>query len=278
MRRLALTLVTISSPFALASCAGLSSDTEPPLQPPVLCSTDTTTRDAMIHDALLSHPEWLMEMSQAMRQRQQAAQQQTAKQAIAQNHDTLFADPADPVAGNPAGAVTVVLFFDASCPYCKQVSPDIDRLMQENPDVRVIFKEFPILGPASQLAATAGLASLKQGKYDAFHRALMADKTPEHQLAEPHLMEIAKSVGLDGWSCVPQAGKIRRLPPRPDGRQDARTPAGRAAPHGDCQKRRPRWCAAEKGHVLPRDRPETGGQYRIGAPAWHHRNSRPDHR
>jgi len=198
MRRLALTLVTISSPFALASCAGLSSDTEPPLQPPVLCSTDTTTRDAMIHDALLSHPEWLMEMSQAMRQRQQAAQQQTAKQAIAQNHDTLFADPADPVAGNPAGAVTVVLFFDASCPYCKQVSPDIDRLMQENPDVRVIFKEFPILGPASQLAATAGLASLKQGKYDAFHRALMADKTPEHQLAEPHLMEIAKSVGLDG--------------------------------------------------------------------------------
>jgi protein-disulfide isomerase len=47
-------------------------------------------------------------------------------------------------------------------------------------------------------ASTAGLASLKQGKYDAFHRALMADKTPEHQLAEPHLMEIAKSVGLDG--------------------------------------------------------------------------------
>jgi protein-disulfide isomerase len=157
-------------------------------------------RDAMdttIHDYLTRHPEVLMEMSQALQAKQQAAAAERAKQGIERNRAALFSNPADPVAGNPAASVTIVEFFDAECPFCKKVAPDLARLVAEDPDVRLVFKEYPILGPGSFVAAKAALASMAQGKYEAFHNALMADQTPEHQLAEPRIMAIARSVGLD---------------------------------------------------------------------------------
>lgn len=150
---------------------------------------------AWVHD----HPKDIMESVQAyqmeQRTKQQAAAQEKARLGIAENHDALYSDPSDPVVGT--GNVTVVEFFDAECPYCKRIAPDLARLIAENRDVRIVFKEYPILGPGSVVAAKAALAALKQGKYDAFHTALMADQTPEHQLAEPRIMEIAKAVGLN---------------------------------------------------------------------------------
>ena len=85
-------------------------------------------------------------------------------------------------------------FFDYNCPYCRRVAPTVVELEKADPDLRLVYKEFPILGPASQFAARAALASVKQGKYVPFHHALMQ---ATEQVTEQSVIEIARTVGLD---------------------------------------------------------------------------------
>lgn len=143
------------------------------------------------------HPEIVAEMSQKLRVKQAAERQAKGQQALAESRAELFEEASDPVLGNPSGDVTVVEFFDNECPFCKKLSPTLEQLMAKDSGVRVVLKEYPILGPGSETAAKYALAALRQGKYAEFHGALMADKTPEHQLAEPRILEIAASAGLD---------------------------------------------------------------------------------
>jgi protein-disulfide isomerase len=162
------------------------------------CKPPAEITDDAIHDYLVvRHPEVLREMSQALRDRQQATQAAQAREALAANGNAVYRDAADPVVGNPDGDVTVVEFFDFECPFCKRLAPELKRLYAGDAGVRVVYKQFPILGPVSVAAAKAALASAKQGRYEAFHDALMADQTPEHQLTEQHLLEVASSVQLD---------------------------------------------------------------------------------
>ena len=86
--------------------------------------------------------------------------------------DEIFRDPDSPVGGNPDGDVTLVEFFDYNCPYCRQMVPVMAQAESADPQLRIVYKEFPILGPNSKLAAKAALATRKQGKYLAFHKAL----------------------------------------------------------------------------------------------------------
>ncbi len=86
----------------------------------------------------------------------------------------LYADPDAPVLGNPEGDVTVIEFFDYRCPYCRRAAPVIDALLAGDPGVRLVLKEWPILGPQSIEAARAALAAHLQGRYEPVHRALMA--------------------------------------------------------------------------------------------------------
>jgi protein-disulfide isomerase len=150
-----------------------------------------------VHDYLLANPEVVAEANQALQAKQQAAQREQTRQALAKNRDGLFADGTDPMVGNPSGDITVVEFFDNECPYCKKLAPDLAKLAAADPGVRVVYKEFPILGPGSTTAAKAALAAARQGKYAAFHDALMADHTPEHQLALPRILEIANALDID---------------------------------------------------------------------------------
>lgn len=143
---------------------------------------------------LLQHPEVIIEALQEYDRRQKADAEQRQKQAIVEHRDDLIAAPGDPVAGNSAGAVTVVEFFDYRCPYCKAVARDMIATLQAEGDVRIVFKEFPILGPDSQMAAKAALAADKQGKYLAFHQALMDHKGV---LDRDALEDIAEDTGLD---------------------------------------------------------------------------------
>jgi protein-disulfide isomerase len=101
--------------------------------------------------------------------------------------------------------VTLVEFFDYRCPYCKEVEPSLEKLLADDHQLRFIYKEFPVLGPDSETAAHVALAARKQGKYDAFHRAMMA--TTGH-IDEGVIYKVAASVGLD----------VDRL------RQDAKSP------------------------------------------------------
>lgn len=88
--------------------------------------------------------------------------------------NSLFHDPGAPVGGNPQGKITIVEFFDYRCTYCKAVAPKLARLVERDVRVRLIYKEWPILGGSSVLAAKAALAAHRQGKYESFHRRMMA--------------------------------------------------------------------------------------------------------
>jgi protein-disulfide isomerase len=106
----------------------------------------------------------------------------------------LLQDPASPVSGNVNGDVTVIEFFDYRCEYCKRVASAVTQLQKEEPGVRVVYKDFPILGEASVFGARAALAAWKQGKHQAFHEAMLASA---NELTQEEVVAIARRVGLD---------------------------------------------------------------------------------
>ncbi len=106
----------------------------------------------------------------------------------------LFNDPADPASGPADAAVTIVEFFDYQCPYCRVAAGYLSAIQAEDPRVRIVFKEWPILGPASDRAARAALAAARQGKYVQFHETLMKTRgIPTDDL----FRYVAAKVGLD---------------------------------------------------------------------------------
>jgi protein-disulfide isomerase len=90
--------------------------------------------------------------------------------------DSVLNDPAAPIAGNPKGDVVIVAFLDYNCPYCRRATPILDRLIAKDPNVKLVYKDWPILAPSSIVAAKVALAANYQGKYQAAHDALMAIK------------------------------------------------------------------------------------------------------
>lgn len=147
-----------------------------------------------VRDYLLEHPEVIMEALQVLQERQRAAEAEQLRGTIEAHREELLNDPASPVGGNPAGDVSLVEFFDYNCPYCRTVAPAVGELVQADPDLRVVYKEFPILGEGSEFAARAALAARKQGRYAPFHHALMR---ADERLTEEQVLETARSVGLD---------------------------------------------------------------------------------
>jgi protein-disulfide isomerase len=125
---------------------------------------------------LLANPEVVVEAVQRLEARQRAAEQDEAQANLKARSDEVFRDPASPVGGNPQGDVTLVEFFDYNCPFCRRMAPVMGEAEAADPKLRVVYKEFPILGPDSRFAAKAALAAHKQGKYVAFHKALMQAK------------------------------------------------------------------------------------------------------
>ena len=131
--------------------------------------------------------------------RQRAAEQQAAEdiEIIASNSDELFKDGFSLVAGNPDGDLTVVEFSDYNCGYCKRAHSEVAKFIEADGNVRLVIKEFPILGPGSVLAGRAGLASAMQDdgkKYQEFNDALMKHRGSHN---EQSVMKVAKEVGLD---------------------------------------------------------------------------------
>ncbi|HWD57272.1 MAG TPA: DsbA family protein [Stellaceae bacterium] len=143
---------------------------------------------------LKAHPEVLIDAIQAADDKLKADAKDKAGQALAAHKQQVFDDPQSPVAGNPKGDVTLVEFFDYRCPYCKQVEPSLEKLIGEDRQLKFVYKEFPVLGPDSEIAARVALAAKKQGKYDAFHRAMM--NTQGH-IDEAVIYKVAASAGLD---------------------------------------------------------------------------------
>ena len=138
------------------------------------CGKSDKAFDDKVHAYLLAHPEVVQEAIDRLQAKQQAQAAAQAKVAIAQNRQAIEHDPRDFVA-NPNGKVTVTEFYDYRCPHCVNAAPAVVSLIQQNPDVRFVFKEFPIFGAASDRAAAAAIA-VKQagGDYVGLYRDFMA--------------------------------------------------------------------------------------------------------
>jgi protein-disulfide isomerase len=150
--------------------------------------------EAIIHDYLMKNPEVLLEALQAAEDQVKSETKDKVAKALRERRREIFDDPATPVGGNPKGDVSLVEFFDYRCPYCKQVQPALQALLGEDRQLRFVYKELPVLGRESVVAARAALAARFQGKYEAFHSALMASKG---HLGEDAVYKLAASVGLD---------------------------------------------------------------------------------
>ena len=163
-------------------------------QSPPAPALDPDAVGAIVREYLLAHPEVIEEAVQVLRARREREQHRRARAAIAQHAEALLAHPMSPVSGAADGDVTVVEFFDYQCGYCKRVLGPMLELLDTDARVRVVWKEFPVLGPVSRFAARAAMAAARQGRYQAFHVSLMGVR---ERLSEPAVIETAAAVGLD---------------------------------------------------------------------------------
>ena len=150
-----------------------------------------------VRSILLAHSELVREAMDILDQREAAAEAERRIASLSAHAAELRHDPDSPVAGNPDGDVTVVEFFDYRCPYCREFNLQLAELLAADSGIRFVYKEFPILGPDSTLAAHAALAARWQEPdlYPAFHDALMDTVGPLDARA---LGEIVEVFGLGG--------------------------------------------------------------------------------
>ena len=151
--------------------------------------------EEIVRDYLMREPEIIYQALEELQRRQAAEQEERQKEMLVSRKDDLVNDPATPVAGNPDGDVALVEFFDYRCGFCRRVLSSMQALMDEDDNLKVVFKELPVLGEDSVRAARAALASQQQDKslYLDFHLALMS----ADDLSADGIAAIAADIGLD---------------------------------------------------------------------------------
>ena len=135
--------------------------------------------ESIVRGYLLANPEVLEEAFATLQERRREAESVAQRDAVGDNKEALFNSPRQAVLGNPEGDVTLVEFFDYNCGYCRQASKDLEKLISENPNLKVVLKEFPVLGPPSVEAAQVGIAvnEVAPDRYGEFHDTLLASET-----------------------------------------------------------------------------------------------------
>ena len=144
--------------------------------------------------AIRENPQIVMEAVAILEAQEDARKADQSVALLSSRRDVLERDPNAPVLGNVDGDVTIVEFFDYNCPYCKRVKPEIQALMAADPDIRLVYREWPILGEGSVFAARAALAARNQGKYEEFHWAMMG---LQGRAEEASILNAAVEIGLD---------------------------------------------------------------------------------
>jgi protein-disulfide isomerase len=158
-----------------------------------------TEIERIVRDYLLKHPEVLQEAIAELEKRQAVAEAAKHQAAVKDNAQTLFNSERHVVVGNPKGDVNFVEFFDYNCGYCKRAMSDMFDLMKADPKLRVVLKEFPVLGAGSMDAARVGVAVRMQDrtggkKYLEFHQKLLAGRG---QADKARAIAVAREIGLD---------------------------------------------------------------------------------
>lgn len=148
---------------------------------------DRAAIEKIVHDYILAHPEIIPEAMARMQNRE-------VSQLLESNRKEIETPFAGAISGNPKGDVSIVVFFDYACPYCRQGHADVARLAAEDKGIRVVFRDFPVLSPASDEAAMASLSAAQQGRYERFHNAMF--ETPG-KVAHERTVSIVRVAGLD---------------------------------------------------------------------------------
>ena len=180
MRRLTLAGLALTAAMALAFSFAAAADKAKP-------ALDDKVFGERVRAYLISHPEVLGEALKALKAKQEAASAASLKDAIAAHREVLEHSPKDYVTGE--GSVTVVEFFDYRCPYCKVAAPQLPDFVKSHKDMRLVFKEYPILSEISVHAAKAAIAARNQGKYMPVHLAFMAAKDLNDEAIDKILIE-----------------------------------------------------------------------------------------
>ncbi len=157
---------------------------------------DRTEIEAIVRDYLVSNPEILVEMQQALEIKQQEEQRLAHLEIIKNAKEEIFNASYDGYVGNPDGKTTIVEFYDYNCGYCKRAQEDMQALTESDPDLRFVLKEFPILGPDSQKASVVSMAvrTLMPEKHGEFHNMLI---TAPGRATEDSAIKIALQLGAD---------------------------------------------------------------------------------
>ncbi len=150
--------------------------------------------EQIVKDYLLQNPKIMVEVQTALEQKMAMEEAERTKTLVAENAKEIYRHPDAPVAGNPDGDITVVEFFDYNCGYCKRGFHNIRELIEKDKNVRVVFKELPILSKDSEDAAKIALAARAQGKYWELHQAMIESKG---RVTEATALEMAGTLGLD---------------------------------------------------------------------------------
>lgn len=150
--------------------------------------------EKIVADYLVKHPEIVMNAFQAGMEAQQKEAVAKMEKAVIENKDKIFKIDSTPIAGNPKGTESLVVFTDPYCGYCKKFHTELITLLTTNKDVKVIFKDIPIMGKDSVLAIKAMLAAKEQGKYEQLQNAIYSS---ENHLKKKDILKLASSVGID---------------------------------------------------------------------------------
>lgn len=178
-------------PIAAVLALGVSASTATRAADP---ASDKARIEGIVRDYILEHPEIILEALQRLDAREKAEQAAATQAAIRAERAALADDGYSFVAGNAAGDITLVEFYDYNCGYCRRVSGDLKALLKQDKGLRLVFKEWPIRGDASLGAARVSVAAAKQAKFADFHFALMA---LEGQIDEARALQVAGQAGLD---------------------------------------------------------------------------------
>lgn len=160
-------------------------------------SSSDLSQDAFgqrVREYLLAHPEIVMQAAQRFEARQQVHEESETQQVVKARAEEILRDPNSPVGGNSEGDVSLIEFFDYNCPYCRRVAAVMTDAEKSDPQLRIVYKEFPILGTNSTFAAKAALAAHRQGKYLALHQALMQARS---MVDEAQVLDAATRIGVD---------------------------------------------------------------------------------
>ena len=152
--------------------------------------------EEIIKDYIMKNPQVIIDSLNKMQDQQMADQVKKAAEGVKTHQKELFEDATSPVVGNPKADVTIVEFFDYHCGYCKHSLPVVAQILKDDPNVKFIFKELPILSPDSELASRAALAvsRINKDKYFDFHSALMKSTGT---FSDKSIADIATKLGID---------------------------------------------------------------------------------